>query len=140
MTALPDDAFCLASAPDGAGVAAVIRITGGLDQDTADELTETAAASLGSGPPPRRLRPDRAGMTLCDSLGPAALLTIHREATGAGTRPHLDDRPATLRRLLDVTGTAHLFPERERSPSHERSPAHGRARRVPRLPCRAGGL
>lgn len=50
-------------------------------------------------------------MTLCDSLGPAALLMVHREATGAGTRLHPADRPAALRRLLDATGTADLFPE-----------------------------
>ncbi|MGW4343952.1 STAS domain-containing protein [Streptomyces sp. NPDC004690] len=124
MTALPGDAFFHASAPDGAGVAliritggldritsGVDRITGGLDRDTADELTETAGALLGCDPPPRRPRLDRAGMTLCDSLGPAALLMVHREATGAGTRLHPAGRPAALRRLLDVTGTAHLFPE-----------------------------
>ncbi|GAB1332613.1 STAS domain-containing protein [Streptomyces sennicomposti] len=110
MTALPDDAFFAASAPDGAGVAR-IRVTGDLDRDTADALTEAAGALLGSDPPPRRLRLDCAGMTLCDSLGLAALLMIHREATEAGTRLHLDDRTAALRRLLDVTGTAHLFPE-----------------------------
>ncbi|MEW5351236.1 STAS domain-containing protein [Streptomyces sp. 16-176A] len=89
----------------------VDRITGGLDRDTADELTEVAAALLGSGPSPRRPRLDRAGLTLCDSLGPAALLMVHREATGAGTRLRPAGRPAALRRLLDVTGTAHLFPE-----------------------------
>ncbi|MFF9314264.1 STAS domain-containing protein [Streptomyces sp. NPDC014748] len=117
MTALPGDAFFHASAPDGAGVA-LIRITGGLDRitsgvdrDTAHELTVTAAALLGSGPPPRRPRLDRAGMTLCDSLGPAALLMVRREATAAGTRLHLDGRPAALRRLLDATGTALLLPE-----------------------------
>lgn len=66
---------------------------------------------LGSGPPPRRPRLDRAGLTLCDSLGPAALLMVNREATGAGTRLRPAGRPAALRRLLDATGTAHLFPE-----------------------------
>ncbi|MFS4103658.1 hypothetical protein [Streptomyces sp. PD-S100-1] len=53
-------------------------------------------------------------MTLCDSLGPAALLMVHREAAGPApgcTRLHPADRLAALRRLLDVTGTAHLFPE-----------------------------
>ncbi|MYS42790.1 STAS domain-containing protein, partial [Streptomyces sp. SID5998] len=71
----------------------VDRITGGLDRDTADELTVTAAALLGCDPPPRRPRLDRAGMTLCDSLGPAALLMVHREAAGAGTRLRPAGRP-----------------------------------------------
>ncbi|MFQ6143132.1 STAS domain-containing protein [Streptomyces seoulensis] len=110
MTTLPGDAFLLTSALDDDGDAR-IRITGDLDWDTADELTTAAEAFLAADPPPRRLRLDCAGMTLCDSLGLAALLMIHRGAAGTGTRFHLDNRPAALQRLLDITGTAHLFTE-----------------------------
>ncbi|MFF8830898.1 STAS domain-containing protein [Streptomyces sp. NPDC015131] len=132
---LPDhsDAFDLATTLDETGDAR-ISITGDLDWDTADELTETARVCLGTVPPPRHLRIDCARLTLCDSLGLAALLMTHRNASAAGTRLHLDNRPASLDRLLEITGTDHLFAEAAPAsgrPGHEQDRA-GSAR--PPLP------
>ncbi|MFJ9742947.1 STAS domain-containing protein [Streptomyces sp. NPDC101166] len=108
MTTTPDDTFELSTAVDDVGDAR-IRITGDLDWDSADDLTEAARACLRADPPPRQLRLDCAAMTLCDSLGLAALLMVQREAVAAGARLRLDDRPAHLERLLEITGTDHVF-------------------------------
>ncbi|MEU6532845.1 STAS domain-containing protein [Streptomyces sp. NPDC046928] len=103
-----DSDFHLETVLDAAGDAH-IRVTGDLDWDSADDLTEAARALLRADPAPPRLHLDCARMTLCDSLGLASLLTIHRGCAEAGVRLHLDNRPAPLRRLLDMTGTAFLF-------------------------------
>jgi len=103
-----DSDFHLATTVDSSGDAH-IRVTGDLDWDTADELTETARALLRADPAPRGLHLDCARLTLCDSLGLASLLMIHRTCADAGVRLHLDNRPAPLRRLLEMTGTAFLF-------------------------------
>ncbi|MFJ5776929.1 STAS domain-containing protein [Streptomyces sp. NPDC093094] len=108
MTIPSEDSFDLAVSLDDAGDAH-IRITGDLDWDTADDLTEAARACLTADPAPGRLRLDCARLTLCDSLGLASLLMIHRTAATTGTRLYLDNRPLPLRRLLDITGTGHLF-------------------------------
>ncbi|MEV7452835.1 MULTISPECIES: STAS domain-containing protein [Streptomyces] len=107
-SAFDDSVFHLDTALDATGDAH-IRITGDLDWDSADELTEAARALLRADPAPRRLRLDCARLTLCDSLGLASLLMVHRACGEAGTPLHLDNRPEVLRRLLDLTGTAELF-------------------------------
>lgn len=108
MNTSPDHIFDLATSlePDGD---ARISISGDLDWDTAEELTAAARSCLRAEPPPRRLRLDCARMTLCDSLGLASLLMIHRATTGSATLLHLVNRPTALQRLLDMTGTADLF-------------------------------
>lgn len=110
MTADRYDAFDLVTTVDRSGVAR-IRLGGELDWETADDLTAAARSCLGADPPPRQLRLDCAGLTLCDSLGLAALLMIRRKADETGTRLHLDNRPAPLDRLLELTCTAYLFAE-----------------------------
>ncbi|MET9730370.1 STAS domain-containing protein [Streptomyces sp. NPDC006458] len=108
MTAAPENAFELAVTLDDDGDAH-ITIAGDLDWETADELTDAARVLLKAAPPPGRLRVDCGRMTLCDSLGLASLLMIHRIATATGTRLQLENRPTFLRRLLGMTGTVHLF-------------------------------
>ncbi|MEU6546265.1 STAS domain-containing protein [Streptomyces sp. NPDC046859] len=107
-TASDDTFFHLDTALDAAGDAH-IRITGDLDWDSADELTEAARALLCTDPAPRGLHLDCARLTLCDSLGLASLLMVRRATAAAGTRLHLVNQPAPLLRLLDMTGTADLF-------------------------------
>ncbi|EGX56435.1 putative anti-sigma factor antagonist [Streptomyces zinciresistens K42] len=111
MNTSPDHIFDLATSLDAEG-GARISITGDLDWDTAEELTAAARLCLGAEPPPRRLHLDCARMTLCDSLGLASLLMIHRAASGSATRLHLENRPTALQRLLEMTGTADLFTDR----------------------------
>ncbi|HSA52312.1 MAG TPA: STAS domain-containing protein [Yinghuangia sp.] len=108
MTAHSDDAFDLEATRDPAGDAH-IRVTGDLDWESADELVEAARTFLHTAPAPGTLRLCCAGLTTCDSTGLTALLTIRREATAADTDLYLDDQPPVLKRLLSVTGTAHLF-------------------------------
>ncbi|MFF0304015.1 STAS domain-containing protein [Streptomyces sp. NPDC004562] len=107
-TASDDSVFHLDTAQDASGDAH-IRITGDLDWDSADDLAEAARTLLRADPAPRRLHLDCARLTLCDSLGLASLLMVHRACAEAGVSLHLDNRPALLRRLLDLTGTAFLF-------------------------------
>ncbi|MEU3823160.1 STAS domain-containing protein [Streptomyces sp. NPDC030392] len=108
MTADRNDAFDLVTTLDRSGVAR-IRLAGELDWETADDLTAAARSCLSADPPPRRLHLDCAGLTLCDSLGLAALLMIRRKADEKGARLHLDNRPVLLDRILELTCTDHLF-------------------------------
>jgi ABC-type transporter Mla MlaB component len=52
------------------------------------------------------LRVDTAGLTHCDSSALSALITVHRWATAAGIRLHLDRQPRFLRQMLTLTGLA----------------------------------
>ncbi|MGW0662947.1 STAS domain-containing protein [Streptodolium elevatio] len=108
MTTHPEDTFDLHVGRDSAGDGH-IRVAGDLDWETADELTRAARDLLHAGPAPGRLRVACAGLTMCDSMGLAALLMIRRDAAAVGTALHLDDQPPVLRRLLEITGTAYLF-------------------------------
>ncbi|MFI6346101.1 STAS domain-containing protein [Streptomyces sp. NPDC050560] len=104
MTTLPDDGFHVETTFDGDGDACLL-LEGDLDWDTADDLTRAALDCLDTTPPPPRLRLDLAGLRMCDSMGLAALLTIRRRTGETGTALRLDNRPAFLERLLEVTGT-----------------------------------
>ncbi|MGP3753177.1 STAS domain-containing protein [Streptomyces sp. IBSNAI001] len=86
-----------------------LRLVGDLDFDTTDLLVERARACLAAEPGPRDLFLDCSGLRLCDSMGVAGLLLIHRGTTSRGVGLHLENPPAFLRRVLDVTGTARLF-------------------------------
>ncbi|MEU2678540.1 STAS domain-containing protein [Streptomyces sp. NPDC007107] len=93
-----------------AGPGAVrLRLAGDLDFDTSDLLVERAQACLAADPGPRDLFLDCSGLRLCDSMGVAGLLQIHRGTTSRGVALHLENPPAFLRRILDITGTARLF-------------------------------
>lgn len=51
------------------------------------------------------LRLGCAGIGFCDSYGLSTLLAVHRHVTGAGVRWRLEERPASLDRLLRRTNT-----------------------------------
>jgi anti-anti-sigma factor len=106
MTSLhrPAPAFSCSADPAGPP-AARLRLTGELDYDSAGELVAAAGRLLAAGHRMTELRLDCAAVTGCDSSGLAALLQIHRAATAHGVRLRLEHRPATLERLLTVTGT-----------------------------------
>ncbi|GGM07126.1 sulfate transporter [Streptomyces fumigatiscleroticus] len=94
---------------DTAPGSAVVRITGDLDYETHGELVETVTSLLrpeGTAVRPvTGLRLDFAGLGTVDSSGLSALLLIRRRTGRAGVRLHLDERPAGLERLLEMTGT-----------------------------------
>ncbi|MGQ4488345.1 STAS domain-containing protein [Streptomyces sp. 372A] len=86
-----------------------LRLAGVLDYDTSDAFGARATACLDAGPGPAELRLDCSGLRLCDSMGLATLLMIHRRAAARGTTLVLDDPPASMERMLRITGTRHLF-------------------------------
>ncbi|PWI12941.1 anti-sigma factor antagonist [Streptomyces sp. Act143] len=86
-----------------------IEITGDIDYDTADLLLEKATAQLSGRPGLKDLHLHCAGIGIVDSMGLSILLMIGRRATAAQVRLHLDDRPAQLDRLLNITGTLDYF-------------------------------
>ncbi|MFB7512016.1 STAS domain-containing protein [Streptomyces sp. NPDC056144] len=100
----PDHTFGVeaGTAPDGS---LYVALSGDLAWDSADELLDAVRGGLAPRNAPTALRVDCAGLTLCDSTGLSALLTLHRLAEAAGAPLHLDRRPPFLDRLLLLTGT-----------------------------------
>ncbi|MEV6565689.1 STAS domain-containing protein [Streptomyces kronopolitis] len=82
-----------------------IEIHGDLDHTSADLVVEEVTSQLAGRPALTDLRLDCADLGTVDSMGLSALLMIGRRTTAAGVRLHLDDRPATLDRILNLTGT-----------------------------------
>ncbi|MER7950594.1 STAS domain-containing protein [Streptomyces sp. NPDC096079] len=100
----PDTTFELNVIPSVDGVL-YAELAGDLAWDSADELLEAVRAHLDTTTGPSDIRLDCARMALCDSMGLSTLLALHRRAAAAGVRLHLDHRPASLDRLLVLTGT-----------------------------------
>ncbi|MFD3790064.1 STAS domain-containing protein [Streptomyces cyaneofuscatus] len=82
-----------------------VEVQGDLDHDSADLLLEEVTAQLAARPALTDLHLHCADLGAVDSMGLSALLMIGRRTTVAGVRLHLDDRPAKLDRLLELTGT-----------------------------------
>lgn len=114
MTSIPPDHLRLVTVDTQHEVR--IEVHGDLDYDNADLLLDEATARLAARPGLEDLHLHCAGLGMVDSMGLSVLLMIGRRTTQAGVRLHLDDRPAQLDRLLEVTGTLdHLtssFPAR----------------------------
>ncbi|MEU9558171.1 STAS domain-containing protein [Streptomyces fumanus] len=106
MTTLPS---ALRLTTTGTADTVRIQITGDLDHDHADLLLDEVTAQLGARPGLRALRLHCAEIGAVDSMGLSVLLMIGRRTAAAGTRLYLDDRPARLTRLLDLTGTLDHF-------------------------------
>ncbi|WP_329147373.1 STAS domain-containing protein [Streptomyces niveus] len=86
-----------------------VSIEGDLDYDSSQQLLDATREQLSRHPGTRQLRLDCTRLALCDSMGLATLLAIHRVTDAAGVRLYLDGRPASLDRLLRLTGTlSHL--------------------------------
>ncbi|MFE6189598.1 STAS domain-containing protein [Streptomyces sp. NPDC056465] len=93
-----------------AGPGAVrLSLVGDLDYDTGEQLVERAEECLAGDPGLRDLFLDCGRLRLCDSTGLSSLLLIHRGTSSRGVALHLENPPAFLRKVLDVTGTAGLF-------------------------------
>ncbi|MFB6771319.1 MULTISPECIES: STAS domain-containing protein [unclassified Streptomyces] len=103
MTSIPPDDLRLITVDTQNTVR--IEVHGDLDYDNADLLLDEATAQLAARPGLKDLRLHCAGLRMVDSMGLSVLLMIGRRTTEAGVRLHLDDRPAQLDRLLDLTGT-----------------------------------
>ena len=84
---------------------ATLRCVGELDYTSTASTVDTVRRLLAESPAVTTLHLDCAELTFCDSAGLAGLLDIHQQARTCGVALHLDNRPAQLDRLLDVTGT-----------------------------------
>ncbi|MET4921729.1 STAS domain-containing protein [Streptomyces sp. PSRA5] len=86
-----------------------VGIEGDLDYDSSQQLLDETCGQLARRTGTRHLRLDCSRLATCDSMGLATLLAIHRATSAAGVRLHLDGRPASLDRILRLTGTlSHL--------------------------------
>ncbi|MFE6484022.1 STAS domain-containing protein [Streptomyces sp. NPDC057757] len=107
MTTLPSRYFTV-TVEAGPGTVR-LRLVGDLDYDTSEELTRQADDCLAGHPRLHELVLDCAGLGLCDSMGLSALLMIHRRTSARRISLHLDNTPAFLDRMMDITGTRTLF-------------------------------
>ena len=83
------------------GPAAVLRLCGDLDHDTAEDFQAALdAASAGS----TRILLDCSGLEFCDSRGLNILLRARRAAVEGGTELALVGPQGALARVLEITG------------------------------------
>lgn len=93
---------------------ACVRIAGDLDYVTTDTVVEAVSRLFVEQPELRLVRLDCSELSFCDSAGLSGLLQLHRLASGAGIRLHLEARPPHLDRILAITGTIeHLTASRD---------------------------
>ena len=91
------------------GDVVVATVTGTLDLHTAPRFYDRGTESLARRP---FLIADLGGVTFCDSSGLNTLLRLHRQAQAADGRLSLAAVPASLTRMLTMTGTdavLHLY-------------------------------
>ncbi|MFF9125342.1 STAS domain-containing protein [Streptomyces sp. NPDC014889] len=95
------------------GTAVAVHVEGDLDYLTRRELLDAVTVVLtrrhAARHPVVDIRLDFSRLQSVDSSGLSALLQIRRLADEAGVALHLDERPAVLERLLDMTGTLELL-------------------------------
>lgn len=81
-----------------------VRVAGDLDFGSTGLLLDTVSDLLNEPSALQDLHLDFTDLAFCDSAGLSGLVLIHRRTTAAGVDLHLDDRPAQLERILDITG------------------------------------
>lgn len=108
----PFDPTYLRLTPAGdSGDEARLELNGFLDYDSADHFLAVATSQISDSPGLRTLHIDCGGLSGIDSTGLATLLMLHRRTSAARVVLFLNDRPAALERMLDITGTMeHLVP------------------------------
>ncbi|MFF4862620.1 STAS domain-containing protein [Streptomyces sp. NPDC002405] len=120
MTTMPPSPFSLSAETRGSVV--VVRVGGDLDYLTHGQLLDAVTVVLtrrhAARHPVADIRLEFSRLGSVDSSGLSALLQIRRLVDEAGVALHLDERPAVLDRLLDMTGTLELLtcPPENRSP------------------------
>lgn len=93
--------------------ATVLRISGDLDIAVEDDAVGAVADALATEPRPAYLVLDLSAVEFMDSSGLRALLRVHNRH---GDQVRLGPVSAVVERLLELTGTADLFPPDGRSP------------------------
>lgn len=84
---------------------ACVQVAGDLVYETVDNMVDTVAELLSQQATLKHLHLDLSALSFCDSAGLSGLLLVHRRSAQADVQLHLDQRPAFLDRILDVTGT-----------------------------------
>ena len=82
-----------------------MRVVGDMDFLTTPGFVLAVTELLATTPTLRAVRLDLTALSFCDSVGLSGLLQIQRKTSAVGVRLHLDNRPAHLDRMLDLTGT-----------------------------------
>lgn len=100
---------------DVSGRSARIGIVGDLDYGHTGQLLNAVAALLSDNTGLQDLHLDFTELAFLDSTGLSELLQVHRKASDLGVRLHLDNRPAHLDRVLDITGTLEYLSSGPRS-------------------------
>ncbi|MGW3511794.1 STAS domain-containing protein [Streptomyces sp. NPDC000994] len=133
---MPPSPFSLSVETRGSVV--VVGVGGDLDYLTRGQLLDAVTAVLtrrhAARHPVADVRLEFSRLESVDSSGLSVLLQIRRLVVEAGVALHLDERPAVLERLLDMTGTLELLtcrPENISAPQDISAPedATGPARR-----------
>ncbi|WP_331732585.1 STAS domain-containing protein (plasmid) [Streptomyces avidinii] len=88
----------------------VVHVGGEMDIERAPMLREALHAAITRPGGPGEIVVDLSGLSFCDSSGLNALIHAQRTAVEHGRRIVLRTPPPQLRRLLEMTGAATLFP------------------------------
>ncbi|MCB5179025.1 STAS domain-containing protein [Streptomyces antimicrobicus] len=92
------------------GVSTVVRPYGEMDVTRSQDFREVLLAALSADGPGREVVVDLQHLSFCDSAGLNALLDARARAEATGQRLSLAAPRGQFTRLLEITGTAHLFP------------------------------
>ncbi|MFD3803054.1 STAS domain-containing protein [Streptomyces sp. NPDC058611] len=90
--------------------AVVVRPVGEMDLDSVPFLGRALTAAVAHASASRGVVVDCSRLDFCDSSALNALLTARRTAVEAGSVVRLESPNHQLRSLLEMTGTAALFP------------------------------
>ncbi|WP_159402132.1 STAS domain-containing protein [Streptomyces katrae] len=88
----------------------VVHVSGEIDIRHAGELESRLTAALSQAEPAAAVIVDLSNSSFCDSSGLTALLRAREAALRAGHTLSLAAPSHQMLRLLDLTGTAELFP------------------------------
>jgi anti-anti-sigma factor len=121
MTTLPELSYRWHSSTVHIGQ---VTLTGDLTHVNANKVLRTIEDELAKHPQLRELHVDCAGLEFCDSGGLSTLLMLRRRTESLGLELRLVNRPHTLERMLDRTGTTEYLTsdqpvttERDQEPS-----------------------
>ncbi|MGY0020928.1 STAS domain-containing protein [Streptomyces sp. cg35] len=81
-----------------------VAVEGPLEYGTTDDFTDHVEDALAAHPATHTVRLACAGISYVDSMGVSALLMLGRRMRAAGTRLCMNERPAQLSRVLEITG------------------------------------
>jgi anti-anti-sigma factor len=82
-----------------------VTVTGNIVCENAKDLLRVITDELAADPGVRELHVDCSGLDVCDSTGLSVLLMLRRRADSLGIDLHVVNRPSTLDRMLERTGT-----------------------------------